>query len=51
MTGNGEKERQNLSKCLTKEFEIQELGNLKYFIGIEVAQSKQGIYIPTKVCP
>lgn len=27
------------------EFEIKELGNLKYFLGIEVARSKEGIFI------
>ena len=40
VTGNDEKERQTLKQCLTKEFEIKELGRLKYFLGIEVAHSK-----------
>ena len=30
---------------MTKEFEIKELGRLKYFLGIEVAHSKHGIFI------
>ena len=38
--GNDEKERQTLRQCLTEEFEIKELGKLKYFLGIEVAHSK-----------
>ena len=45
MMGNDEKERQTLRQCLTKEFEIKELGSLKYFLGIKVAHSKQRIFI------
>ena len=45
MIGNDEKERQTLRQCLTKKFEIKELGKLKYFQGIEVVHSKQGIFI------
>lgn len=30
---------------MAKEFEIKDLGNLKYFLGIEVARSKQGIFV------
>ncbi|RVW66512.1 Retrovirus-related Pol polyprotein from transposon RE1 [Vitis vinifera] len=44
VTGNDE-ERQVLNQCLAKEFEIKALGRLKYFLGIEVAHSKQGIFI------
>ena len=45
VTRNDEKERQTLRQCLTKEFEIKELGKLRCFLGIEVAHSKQGILI------
>ena len=45
VTGNDDKERQVLNQCLAKEFEIKVLGRLKYFLGIEVAHSKQGIFI------
>ena len=31
---NGEKEKNTLKKCLAKEFEIKDLGKLKYFLGI-----------------
>lgn len=34
-----------MKKCLIKNFEIKELGRLKYFLRIEVAHSKQGIFI------
>ena len=51
VTGNDDKERQVLNQCLAKEFEIKALGRLKYFPGIEVAHSKQGIFnLPTEVC-
>lgn len=40
-----EARRERLKKCLVKEFEIQELGKLKYFLGIKVAHSLQEIFI------
>ena len=30
---------------MAKEFEIKELGKFKYFLGIEVARSKEGIFV------
>ena len=45
MTRNDEKEKQTPRQCLTKVFDIKELGRLKYFLGIEVAHSKQRIFI------
>ena len=45
MTGNYELESQTLRQGLTQKFESKELGRLKYFLGIEVARSKQGIFI------
>ena len=45
VTGNDEKEKQSLKQRLIREFEIKELEKLKYFLGIEVAHSRQGIFI------
>ena len=45
VTRNDEKEKNTLKQCLTKEFEIKDFGKLKYFLGIEVARSKQGVFI------
>ena len=34
-----------LEKKMGDEFEIKDLGNLKYFRGMEVARSREGIYV------
>ncbi|KAI5355597.1 hypothetical protein L3X38_008492 [Prunus dulcis] len=36
---------QTLQKLLASEFEMKELGELQYFLGIEVARSKHGIFL------
>ena len=48
ITGNNEEESRNLKEKLIKEFEMKDLGNLKYFLGIEVFRSKRGIFINQK---
>ena len=45
VSGNDEEGMTKLKECLIKEFEIKELGQLKYFLGIEVAHSQEGIFI------
>lgn len=45
ITGDDEKEKQGLRQRLAAEFEIKDLGRLKYLLGIEVAYSKQVIFI------
>ena len=45
LMGNDEHEARRLKEELNKEFEINDLGNLRYFLGIEVARSRKGIII------
>ncbi|BBG92782.1 transposable element gene [Prunus dulcis] len=45
ITGNDEQEIQNLKQFLNGCFRIKDLGLLKYFLGVEVARSKDGISI------
>ena len=35
----------SLQQYLASEFEMKQLGNLKYFLGIKVARSKHGIFL------
>ena len=42
---NDEREIQKLKTYLCNEFEIKDLGSLKYFFRIEVTRSKRGIFI------
>lgn len=37
--------KKELKECLLKEFDIEELGRLKYFLGIKVEHFEQGILI------
>ncbi|KAG6531058.1 hypothetical protein ZIOFF_004828 [Zingiber officinale] len=50
VTGDDEVEIQALKSKLTSEFEIKDLGSLKYFLGIEVPRSKKGIYVCQRKC-
>ena len=34
-----------LKKCLKSEFKVKDVGTLKYFLGLEIARSKKGIFI------
>ena len=45
LTGDDEVELARLKKNLAAEFEIKDLGSLRYFLGMEVARSKRGIVV------
>ena len=45
LTGNDHAEMEKLKRRLAKEFEIKDLGKLKYFLGTEVAHFNEGIII------
>lgn len=45
VTDNDPREKKALWQYLTREFEIKELGRLNYFMRIEVAHSKESIFV------
>jgi len=45
VTGNDTNEIDRIKVALNREFEVKDLGKLKYFLGMEVARSKDGIYV------
>lgn len=45
ITGDDEVEVKRLKENLSKEFEVKDLGQLMYFLGIEVARSQKGILL------
>ena len=45
VTGDDLQEIENLKKQLKTEFEVKDLGVMRYFLGMEVAWSKEGLFI------
>ena len=45
ITGDDEKEVNHLKKNLSEEFEVKDLGQLRYFLGIDIARSPKGIVL------
>ena len=45
LTGDNLVEIERLKKVLATEFEVKDLGELRYFLGMEVARSKKGISV------
>ena len=43
--GNSQRLIEGFKKDMTDEFEMTDLGQMKYFLGIEVKQTKAGIFI------
>ena len=48
ITGSDKEEIEALKEKLFKEFDMKDLGRLKYFLGIEVLRSRRGIFISQK---
>ncbi|RVW83721.1 Retrovirus-related Pol polyprotein from transposon RE1 [Vitis vinifera] len=45
LTGDDTREVERLKKVLATEFEVKDLGQMQYFLGMEVARSRKGISI------
>ena len=45
ITGDNQQEIERLKEQLKQAFEVKELGELRYFLGLEVARSKTGIFV------
>ena len=45
LTGDDNTEIKRIKKELATEFEMKDLGNLRYFLGIEVARNRNGISV------
>ena len=45
LTGSDAEEIRSLRKKLFEEFEMKDLGELRYFLGIEVSRTESGIFI------
>ena len=45
LTGDDVEGMEELKKKLSAEFEIKDLGQLRYFLGMEIARSKQGLVV------
>ena len=45
ITGDDEAEIKCLKRNLSREFEVKDLGQLKYFLGIEIARNPNGIVL------
>jgi hypothetical protein len=45
VSGNDTDRIKRLQECLSTEFKMKDLGGLKYFLGIEVARTNNGIYL------
>ena len=47
-TGNNENMFEEFKKSIENEFNMSDLGKMHYFLGVEVVQNKNGIYLSQK---
>jgi len=45
LAGNDKEEIERIKQALNETFKIKDLGNLKYFLGLEIERSKKGIMV------
>ena len=45
LVGNCSQDIDSFKKVFDKQFKLKDLGDLKYFFGLEVARSQQGIFV------
>lgn len=45
VTGNSITEIQTITALLDQTFKIKDLGNLKFFLGLEIARTSKGIHL------
>lgn len=50
LTGNNDSGIQRIKRQLASEFELKDQGQLKYFLGMEVARTSQGLCISQRKC-
>ena len=50
ITGDDEREIIRLKENLSKEFEVKDLGQLRYFLDIEIARNPKGIVLSQRKC-
>ena len=48
VTGGDSNTLENFKMSIEKEFEMSDLGEMKYFLGIEIEQCNEGIFISEK---
>ena len=50
ITGDDEKEIRNLKENLSRQLEVKDLGQLRYFLGIQIGRNPKGIVLSQRKC-